>query len=234
MFTSPVARAAIILAFAEIAPLGLPAQQPAADHPTSWDAAFGVRVGTTGYGVEVAKLLTGHFGARVGGNFGSYSTTQTESDIRFHASVKANSASFLLDFFPGSRGSFHLTGGLHTRPLKASGTGVPTSQGTFTINDRDYTASQVGTLGARLKLAGAAPYAGLGFGTPANRGSSVKLRLDLGVILARPEVVLTATGAASNAQLRADLAAQQAELQHDIDKWAKAYPVIALGLAYKR
>jgi len=230
----PVARIVVVLAIAEIAPLSLHAQQPAPDQPKAWDVALGVRAGTTGFGVEIAKLLTGHLGARIGGNFSSYHATQTKTDMTFDTSFKLNSASFLLDYFPASRGSFHLTGGLHTSPLKVTGTGVPTAQGTFTINDRVYTASQVGTLDASVKLPGAAPYAGLGFGTPANRGSSIRLRLDLGAILARPKVALTSTGAASNAQLRADLGAQQDEIQHDIDKWLKAYPVISLGLAYKR
>jgi len=208
-------------------------QQPAEPSAHHTDASVDFRVATTGFGGEVAKLLTGHVAARVGGSFFSASTTKSQSDISYDASLKLHTFSALLDLSPSRRGSFHVTGGLVTNPLTISATGQPSSSGTFTINGHTYTTSQVGTLIAEGKFPGASPYAGLGFGTPANTGGALKLLFDLGAVLGKPAISLTSTGAASNPQLASDLQVQQAKTQHDVRKYLKVYPVMSLGLGYR-
>src|SRR5690349_13118987 len=54
--------------------LGQQPSEPSAHHT---DASVDFRVATTGFGGEVAKLLTGHVAARVGGSFFSVSTTKS-------------------------------------------------------------------------------------------------------------------------------------------------------------
>ena len=208
-------------------------QQPpeASTHHT--DASVDFRVATTGFGGEVAKLLTGHVAARVGGSFFSVNTTKSQSDISYDASLKLHTFSALIDLSPSRRGSFHVTGGLVTNPLTISATGQPSSSGTFKINGTTYTSSQVGTLTAEGKFPGASPYAGLGFGTPASHGGALKLLFDLGAVIGKPRILLTSTGAASNPQLASDLQAQEAKTQHDVRKYLKVYPVVSLGLGYR-
>jgi len=180
-------------------------------HPT--DASVAFRLSTTGFGGEVSKLLTGHVAARVGGSFFSVSTTKSQSNISYAASLKLHTFAALIDLSPGQRGSFHGTVGIVTNPLTISGTGQ-SSSGRFTINGTSYRADSVGTLTLEGKFPGASPYAGLGFGTPASKGGALKLLFDLGAVLGKPTISLTSTGAASNPQLASDLQAQQTKTQH--------------------
>ncbi len=194
------------------------------------DATVAVRFGTLGLGLEIGKLLTNHLGARIGANYFSLSTTKTSTNIDYSVEAKLQAVSGLLDLYPSSRGSFHLTGGIMTDPLKVTATGQPTS-GSYKINGNTYTAAQVGTLTGDAHFPSAAPYVGLGFGTPARDGGAFKFFFDLGAVLGKADVSLSATGAANNAQLQSDLQAQIASTQQNVDK-LKVYPVISFGLAF--
>jgi len=204
------------------------AQETAGSH----DLAIALRAGSPGIGLEVNKLLIGHLGVRAGANYFSYSTTRTQSDIKYDATLKLQGLSALLDFYPSSRGSFHLTGGFFTNPAKVTATGKPSTTGEFKINGTSYNTSEVGTLRGNAKYPGLGPYFGLGFGTPANTHHGFKFLFDLGVVIGKAKVGLTATGAASDPQLASDLKAQADKTQHDVDKFAKVFPVLSFGLGY--
>lgn len=193
----------------------------------STDLSVGVRAGTLGIGAEVNKLITGHFGVRASINTFSASTTQSQSNIDFDAHIKLKAFTGLLDIYPSNRGSFHVTGGVITNPVTVDATGVPTGNGTYTINGTDYTASQVGTLTGHAAYK-TSPYVGLGWGTPAAKHFGLKFVFDLGAAIGKPAVTLSSSN--TNAQLQSDLAAQQAKTQTDVDKYAKVYPVISFGL----
>lgn len=208
------------------------AQQASAAPGGGADAAVALRFGTLGIGIEVNKLLTDHVGARIGANYFKLSTSKTQTNITYDAQMKLQAFSALLDFYPGSRGSFHLTGGLMTDPLKVTGTGRPTAAGTFTLNGTTYTSAQVGTLTGEAKFPGVGPYLGLGFGSPAGEGSGLRFLFDAGVVIGKAKVGLSATGAAADPTLAANLQAEAAKAQRDVDKYAKLYPVLGFGLAY--
>ncbi|MGH7593301.1 MAG: hypothetical protein ACRELE_05555 [Gemmatimonadales bacterium] len=196
------------------------------------DAGVSIRVGTLGLGVELSKLLTSHIGIRVGGNYFSLTKNSlNQTDVTYDAKLKLQSFSGLLDLYPGARGSFHLTGGVISSPLKITGTGTPTG-GNFTINGNSYSAAQVGVLTGEAKFASAEPYVGLGVGTAASKHGGVGFVFDLGAAIGKPTISLTSTGAASNPNLQRDLTAQIATSQKSADKLV-AYPVIALGLMVK-
>ena len=214
----------------QFTPNRVEAQAASGDH---MDASVALRFGTPGFGVEVSKLLMGHVGVRVGANYFKFNKTRTQSNVTYDATLKMESFSALIDLFPGNRGSFHFTGGLMTDPAKVNGTGKPNTSGSFTINGNSYTTAQVGTLTAEVKYPGVSPYVGIGFGTPARSGAALGFLFDLGATIGKATVALDATGAASNPSLAADLKAQQAKTQADVQKFAKIYPVISFGIAYR-
>jgi hypothetical protein len=224
-----------IALLANLAPASAVAQgSPPATGGGHADASIAVRFGTLGVGLEVSKLLMSHLGVRVGANYFKFSTTKDQSDVTYDASLKLQAFSALIDLFPGNRGSFHLTGGIMTDPAKVTATGKPTAAGDFNINGTTYNTAQVGTLIGEAKFPSVGPYFGLGFGTPARDGGALKFLFDLGAVIGKATVSLNATGAAaSTPPLSTDLKAQQDKTEKDVQKYAKLYPVILFGIAYR-
>jgi hypothetical protein len=204
----------------------------AASAPHYADVSVGLRFGTPGVGLEVGKLLASHVSVRVGAYYFKITATKSQSDVTYNASLKLQGMSALVDLYPGRRGGFHFTGGIVTNPLKITGTGQPTG-GTYIINDVSYTSAQVGTLTAVGQFPGVSPYVGLGFGTPARSGGALEFLFDLGAVIGKPTITLSATGAANNPTLLADVQAQVNKTRSDVQKYLKVYPVLAFGLAYR-
>jgi hypothetical protein len=200
------------------------------------DVAVALRLSTLGVGLEVGKWLVPHLSVRVGANTGTYNKNgQEQTDVTYDIHLKLKAVEALVDLSPGARGNFHFTAGLVTNPMTIDADGQPTSNGTFTLgaegNKHTYTAAQVGVLTAEGKFPGAMPYLGLGFGTPARKGGRIKFLFDLGVSIGHPTITLTATNPGNSTTLAADLNAQIADTQKDLDK-LKVYPVLSFGLAY--
>ncbi|HXS25653.1 MAG TPA: hypothetical protein VN719_15570 [Gemmatimonadales bacterium] len=196
------------------------------------DFGVSLRAGTLGGGIELSKLLVSHVGIRVGANYFSVNRDSlTSKNVSYDAHLKLQSFSGLLDLYPSPRGSFHLSAGVISDPLKITGSGK-SQGGTFDINNHTYTATQVGTLTAEAKFASALPYVGLGFGTAASKHGGVSFVFDLGAAIGKPTVSLTSSNATAGSQLQNDLNAQIATTQTSADK-LKAYPVLALGLMLK-
>jgi len=213
--------AAPVMGHAQAAP-------PMGDGGGHLDLGVGLETGTLGFGLEAGKLLIPHIGVRAGFNGFSFSLNHSISDIPYSAKLKLQTIPLLVDVFPSSRGAFHLTGGVILNQTKFSGSGVPDAAGTITINHVAYTGSQLGVLSAAVKYPSTGGYAGLGFGTPAFKGRITGV-FDVGAILSKPKVSLNATGAAGNAQLASDVAAQQATMQTSVNKLS-VYPVLKSGV----
>jgi hypothetical protein len=197
------------------------------------DTSLGLRVGTLGGGIELAHAFGETFGFRVSANGLNYDTTQTHQDVDYDAKLKLATAQLLFDWFPFSNNFRFSAGGMYNGN-KLTLAGKP-SGGTYTINGRTYQASELGTLDGKVDFRKFAPYVGLGFGRPVGKGLLVTG--DVGVMFqGSPRSTLTATcGPAATptncAQLKSDVAAQQAQLDDDVQKY-KYYPVLSIGLAY--
>lgn len=199
-----------------------------ADSSNHLDLGVGVHVGTLGGGVEVNKLIFGHLGVRGEFNYFSFSLNHSISDVQYSAKLRLETIPVLLDLYPWSRGPFHVTGGVVFNQTQLTGSGVPDASGTIKLNGDSYTEAQVGVLSAAVKYPSSGGYFGLGFGTPA-RKSAVSFTFDVGAILSKPTVSLSATNPGEIPALTTDLAAQQASTQTSVNK-VRAYPVISTGI----
>lgn len=200
----------------------------------SVDASIAVRASTLGYGVELGKLVASHVAVRAGGSVFSYNRTQDVEGVTYDGALKLRNASLLVDLFPSARGSFHVTGGVIAGSNDVSGRGTPGGDDGFTLGDNTYSAAEVGRLTGAVRFPRTRPYAGLGWGTPANRGRGIGLVTDFGVAFGKPEFELDATGPAGNdPQFRTDLEDQRVTTQEQLDQYARFYPVVSIGLTYR-
>ena len=209
------------------------AASPAAPAQSSGSStSIGLRVGTLGLGLEISHLLSDHIGLRVGGNYLSLNQKRTEESITYDATAKLQSFSGLLDWYPGRRGAFHISAGAVTNPLTVDGVGVPEGGSSYTINGRDYTASQVGTFTSTAKFGSVLPYVGIGFGTPASKSHGIGVLFDVGAAIGKPTVVLNSSNAANVPGLAADIRAETVKVQDSANALV-VWPVVSLGLTYR-
>jgi hypothetical protein len=222
-----VRRAALAAVVTAAAVAGAEAQE--------YRTSLGASAGTPGIGVTLGRSLDAKLGARLAGNFFSYSDNYEETDLTYDATLKLRTIELLIDFHPAEN-AFRLSGGFVYNGNVVEGTAVPTG-GTLVINGTEYTAQQAGTLTAQGDIGThkIAPYVGLGFGRTGG-GSRVFFTFDLGVIFqGTPRVTVNATGPLALAPgFQADLAAEEAELNQDLDKsYYKYYPVVAIGFGVR-
>jgi hypothetical protein len=193
------------------------------------DVGVNVKVGTLGLGAEVSNSFTDKFSVGVGFNTFSITKSQTAKDVDYDAKLKLQSISLLASYHPFA-GVFRLTAGLLADDNKLTMTGKPNSSGNFTLNGNTYTASEVGTLNAKLTFNSAAPYFGIGWGNRPN--SHWGATADIGVLYqGSPKLALNATGAAANPSLASDIEQERAKEESDLSNF-KWWPVISLGAYY--
>jgi hypothetical protein len=193
------------------------------------NASVAARFGSLGIGVEGA-VRSGHIGARAGINFLDWTFRYRASSVSFNAKLDFQGKSAVLDYYPSTTGKFHLSGGVMTTPVEVTGVGKPNRlTHNYVFNGRTYPEAAVGVVTADAVWPDLLPYFGLGFGGP-GRGDPVSLIFDLGVAIGKPTFSMSAAGAEGNAQLEQDVAAEATEIQADLDKYAKVYPVISLGV----
>jgi len=191
---------------------------------------LGLRLGSTGLGADLGFGLSERVTLRVGYSGFSWSGDYEEEDINYDASIKLSNLSALIDYRFWRQ--MRLTVGLVRAKNTGELVGRPTG-GTFTINDVDYNAAEIGTLTGAVRLGrNLTPYLGIGYGDIARKGLS--FFMDLGVMFqGSPALDLNAScgTTARCAQLKADVEAEERRLREDLDKF-KYYPVLNLGFAY--
>lgn len=136
----------------------------------------------------------------------------------------------MVDWYPFD-GAFRVSGGilfnnseidLRSRPDE------PMEIGNFT-----YEPDEIGVLRGTIDFDGVAPYVGIGWGNALDRSKRWGLITDLGIaFIGSPDVDLSANGTlANNAAFQAELAAEEQELQDDVDSFT-IYPVLSISLYY--
>jgi hypothetical protein len=189
-------------------------------------------IGTLGIGVNLNKSITSQLGARLGVNFGSIGANQSNSGVDYNANLDLGSAQLLADFYPFG-GGLRLTGGLMYQNNRLSVTSKPTNGNSYTINNTQYSAADVGALKGEFQYGNSiAPYVGIGFGQAKQEGFG--FNADLGVLFTgAPKVNLNATNPVfnNNPTTRSAIDAQIRQTENDL-KGFTVYPVLSVGISY--
>ncbi len=204
------------------------------------DSALSVKIGTLGLGAELATGVNETLTARVGINSFSLEIPTDEDDDEneepdgdadgeeIDAELDLQTVSAIIDWRPGES-SFRLSTGIIINNNELT---FSSDSDSIEINDRDYT---VTSFGGNATFNGMSPYIGFGFGNPLNQDGNWTILFDVGIMMqgdAEIELAATAANPAQQAQLDADLAAEEKELEEDIPDLS-IYPVLSLGLAYR-
>jgi hypothetical protein len=220
---------------------------------------IGVKIGTVGIGFDAAvPLVPGRLNLRGGAGFFSYNSTFTASSDNILGTLKLNNAEVMADWFP-FHGSFRLSGGATIFNATAlNGTISIPSGGTLTNGGDKYYSDPAAPLGGTAAFtfgSSTVPRFTLGWGNMVPKtGHHIRFETEFGVeYIGNPTVLWNVTGqgctttATPGATLctgpngtsvawgpvaPADIAAQQANLQNDVNG-LKVFPVLSIGLSYK-
>ena len=194
--------------------------------------ALAARLSTLGAGVEAVTPLFERVNFRAGAHAGGLDYSDTQGDVDYRAEARLRTAGALLDWHPAG-GGFRLSAGALYNGSDLRGTGRPRQ--TTRIGDTRYGAEELGTLSARVTFPRLAGYAGIGFGNAVAADHRWTALFDLGLLFFdNPELALRADGALSNnAAFQAELEKERRSIQDDYVRYARYYPVLSLGLAFR-
>jgi len=193
--------------------------------------ALGFKAGTLGIGGELTTNLLSNVNLRGSIQWFDLDVDVELDDIDYDLNIEMLNPMLLIDWYPFS-GRFRLSGG-----VLFNGTDISleaTSAEAIEIGDESYGPDEIGVLHGESDFDDIAPYVGIGFGNPLTRGGHWGFSIDAGVaFIGSPDVDLTATGPlAANPDFLADLAAEEAEIEDDLDR-IRICPVLSATLSYR-
>ena len=200
--------------------------------------AVSADLGTTGVGgyliLPMERTISGRFGLHTL----SRSKDQRASAVDYSTKASLRTVDILFDWFALEDSPFRLTAGLVYNGNKLEAQARPDATGNYTLNNKTYSAADVGTLNGLIEFRRAAPYFGIGWGNPlALTKKKWHLVGELGVFVQCPaKVNLVSLGCTTSQavcrQLAADVAVERSRFEEEID-FTKIYPVARIGMAYR-
>jgi hypothetical protein len=202
----------------------------ASAHPSMAQFAVRAKAGTTGVGGDVSFSVIPRIALRAGATMMPVKPEGTFSDVNYQVELPSPLFTAGADLY--LLGGVRLMGGLLFGAQHTDITGI--YNGSATIGGQQYSGAELGELVGRVSARRVAPFVGLGFGKSV--GPGVGLSLDVGgAFLGTPTLDLNATGTCMNntqcrAALQTNLSREEAEIQPELEKYAKVFPMISLGL----
>lgn len=198
--------------------------------------AIKVSATTLGYSVNYVHALTPSINGRVGFNSFNHLADLEERYLKYKGDFDFNSYQALLDWHP-YQGWFYLSGGAIYNQNEVTLTAIP-KNGTYTINGKDYTINDVGSLSGTLSFDRLSPYLGLGVGNPIRGTKNWSFSAEAGVMVEGiPKTTLavkcgpgTITGSCSDLQGNVEI--EKKYLKNAFDDY-KLYPVVSFGISYR-
>lgn len=195
-----------------------------ADNDNFW---IGAKAGTLGLGLEGTWRVLPYLDLRAGFNTFSMDDEQSEAGIDYDVDLDL-STFYATANLRAPLSPFRATVGVFSNSNEVAL--VSRDSSSFTIGGSTFTAGQVGTLRGDVGFDSFAPYAGVGLDF--RFIDRVGLHFDAGVLFqGAPELTLRADGPiASDPTFQAELEAERAELQDELDDF-ELYPVVSVGLS---
>ncbi|MCX5646997.1 MAG: hypothetical protein NTZ17_20300 [Phycisphaerae bacterium] len=192
--------------------------------------AIGAKVGTLGLGGEVTTDLVPRVNLRGSLQWLDFNYETEIEGVNYNLDLSFLHPLVMADWYVFG-GSFRLSGG-----VLFDGTHIcldATSTEPVEIGGHEYQPNELGRLRGEAEFNPIAPYIGVGFGNALSRKHRWGFTMDLGVaFIGSPDVTLSAIGAPLTAQLQADLAQEERDLEDDLHKF-QFYPVLALTLFFR-
>ena len=181
-------------------------------------------VGTLGIGADAAISPAPGIGLRAGANIMPLEPSATYSGEEFTLELQSPQFTAMIDLYPA--GGFRLSGG-----FRYSSSNIVLSGDITESVDLGGTNYSLESLVGTIVTPDISPYVGIGFGNPTKRG--IGIFFDAGVAYqGEPELDLVATGNATTLPgFNADLEAERLEIEEELGKYFKFYPVISLGIS---
>ncbi|MGH7466477.1 MAG: hypothetical protein ACRENP_00675 [Longimicrobiales bacterium] len=200
--------------------------------PGSAQFAVRAKAGTTGIGGDVSFSVIPRIALRVGATMMPVKPEGTFSDVTYQVALPSPLFTAGADLY--LLGGVRLIGGLLIGAQHTDITGI--YSGSANIGGQQYNGAQLGQLLGRVSAKNVAPYVGLGFGKTV--GPGIGLSFDLGgAFLGPPTLDLSATGtctndAQCNAVLQPNLDREAADIQTDLERYARIFPMISVGVRF--
>ena len=191
-------------------------------HPLS----LRLEAGTTGAGGAVGWRFWNHLGLRAGSDYFQYTASETIEDINYSAKLRTLSEPVLLEWYPWSKHSFHVSAGVAFNQNRLTGTATPS--GNITIGNNTYTPSQVGTLDLKVEQQPVNGYLSIGGNFfYFDKAHHWALGGELGVMYTgTPRVSLSTSGSGVSP---ADLESERQQITDKIEDY-KFWPVLKLAV----
>ena len=184
------------------------------------------KAGTTGVGGELSLGFGTRMVLRGSATAIPLKPTGTFSEVEYQVDPPTPMFTAGLDFY--LIGGMRLFGGVLFGADKLGLDG--TYNGSVQFGDQTYQGT--GTVNALVERSSTAPYFGIGFGQTVGRGLGVFVDIG-GAILGETTVSLNATGPVTQApDYEANRLKEQQNIQDNIDKYAKVFPMVSLGLRF--
>ena len=243
-YSSSASEAAIMAA-----PKPLPSKDNADE--TRWPRAFsriafGTKMGTLGWGGQIATPLLPHLNLRGGADFFNFGYGLASDGANYNGEMHLKSGQIGVDYYPFRRASFHISPSvLILKPTIAASMYVPGGN-SFTLGGTDYMSDPndpVQGTGRIVPSRSAMPALTVGFGNMITRRSrhwSTPIDVGaayMGVSTAQLSLVGSACQqgycmSVSDPEIQASVQTQQAKFNESAKKY-QIFPILTTGVAYR-
>ncbi|HAC15039.1 MAG TPA: hypothetical protein DCE78_03730 [Bacteroidetes bacterium] len=191
----------------------------------------GVKLGTTGFGIEGAFGLTENVNVRVGYSAYDfemdYTTKDYDPNVKFNLDSDNDATNILIDYLPFKRG-FRLTGGFIYQGPQFEGTGFPIESYTDPETGFTIPPDQMGSITINLEYEKKfSPYLGIGFGNSVGN-QRLTFSFDAGVIFTG-KATFTSEAVGRMADI---IDYDEQQLRDDVEE-VTVLPLISFGLSYR-